>query len=96
MQVCLYNECRGYIFIIRKAMKTKTATAIEFFKNGNLEKAFSIFKTFKVGFTKDEKRNIEIAYESLSGNAKFYQSLGIDVYNCCKASVQIIQTKYGI
>ncbi|MCL1933034.1 MAG: hypothetical protein FWF53_04370 [Candidatus Azobacteroides sp.] len=44
----------------------------------DLKGALGIYKTFPLGFTKEEKRAIEIAYESLIGRAGFYQRLGID------------------
>ena len=42
-------------------METKTSKAIGLFKDGRLRDALAIFKTFKIGFTKDERRTIQIA-----------------------------------
>lgn len=58
---------------------TKTDKARAFFKNDDYKSCLRILKTFKIGFTKEEKRMLEIAYECLSGKANFYRQLGIDV-----------------
>lgn len=59
-------------------MQTKTSKAVALLKEGKLKEALRIFRTFKCGITSAEKRSIEIAYESMTGKAQFYQSLGID------------------
>ena len=74
-------------------METKTSKGILLFRSGNLKEALLIFSTFRIGFTKEEKRTLKIARESLSGNSSFYRQLGIDtdkeigekqVYYCIK------------
>lgn len=76
--------------------ETKTSQAVELFKSGRLKQALAIFKTFKIGFSDEEKRNISIAYESLCGSSKFYQSLGINVNLCIGSAVQTIKSKYNV
>lgn len=56
----------------------KTEKAKALLKEGKFKEALSIIKTFRFGFTKEEKRSIEIAYECLSGHELFYKSIGID------------------
>lgn len=56
----------------------KTEEAKALLKAGKFKEALSIIKTFRLGYTKEEKRSIEIAYESLSGHEQFYKSIGID------------------
>lgn len=56
----------------------KTEKAKALLKAGKFKEALSIIKTFRLGYTKEEKRSIEIAYECLSGHGHFYQSIGID------------------
>lgn len=56
----------------------KTEKAKTLLKAGKFKEALSIIKTFRFGFTKEEKRSIEIAYECLSGHEQFYSSIGID------------------
>lgn len=77
-------------------MKTKTAKAKELFSNGKIVEALKIFSTFKAGFTKEEKRTIQIAYESQTGNAGFYQSLGIDTNAMSNKANEIIKRVYSI
>jgi len=57
---------------------TKTQKAINYWLAGEKLKAFAIFKTFKLGLTKDEKRTLEIAHEMLLGRKSFYKQLGLD------------------
>lgn len=57
---------------------TKKQRVIALVNDGNFHKAFSIAKNFVREFSKDERRSIQIAYESNVGRA-FYESLGIDV-----------------
>lgn len=54
-------------------METKTNKAISLLRAGNLKEALLIFRTFRIGFTKEERRTLQIASESLSGNSLFYQ-----------------------
>lgn len=61
---------------------------------GAFQKALTIVKTFRIGFTKDEKRSIEIAYESLLGRDKFYQSIGIDTNKEIEKARQLLSDKY--
>ncbi|MFV0536819.1 MAG: hypothetical protein ACK5M3_05525 [Dysgonomonas sp.] len=76
--------------------QTKTDKAIELFTYGDRVGAMKIFKTFKIGFTPDERRTIEIAYESQTGNAKFYQDLGIDTDTLWQNAKEIIRQKYNL
>ena len=72
----------------------KTKQAVKLFKAGNLKDALRIFRTFRIGFSKEEKRIIQIAYESLAGNDLFYASLGINTAECILKSKQILTEKY--
>lgn len=77
-------------------MVTKTAKAKELFSNGKVVESLKIFSTFKVGFTKEEKRTIEIAYESQTGKSNFYQSLGIDTQLMSAEAESIIKRTYNL
>jgi len=59
-------------------METKTNKAVSLLRSGRLKEALAIFSTFRIGFTSEERRTLKIAHECLSGNAGFYQQLGID------------------
>lgn len=75
-------------------MITKTEKAISLFQSGCLKEAFAIFRTFRIGFTKEERRTLQIASESLTGNASFYQQIGIDTDFMISESIEIITEKY--
>lgn len=75
-------------------METKTSKAISLLHEGCLKEALSIFRTFRIGFTKDERRTLQIASESLSGNSLFYQQLGIDTAKEIEKSKSILVSKY--
>jgi len=72
----------------------KSEKAKRLFHTGDLKGALSIYKTFPFGFTKEEKRTIEIAHESLSGRESFYQSLGVNTAEMIDRSKEIITEKY--
>ena len=75
-------------------METKTSKAISLFRSGCLKEALAIFSTFRVGFTKEERRTLKIAHECLSGNAGFYRQLGIDASAEIEKSKSILIAKY--
>ncbi len=77
-------------------MDTKTQQALDFYKNGDLKKSLSIFKTFKMGFTKDEKNTLSTAYEILTGKESFYKQLGIDTVKELKIAKDILNKKYSL
>ena len=58
---------------------TKTEQVVAYVRAGEWSKAMNIAKTFRLGFTKDEIRTIEIASDTLNGNGRLYRDLGIDV-----------------
>jgi len=74
----------------------KSEKAKSLFLAGDIKGALSIYKTFPFGFTREEKRAIEIAHESLIGRAGFYQRLGIDTAAMIAQSKDIIFSKYFI
>lgn len=75
-------------------METKTNKAISLLRCGDFKAALAIFSTFRVGFTNEERRTLKIAYECLSGNAGFYQQIGIDTNSEIEKSKSILLTKY--
>lgn len=75
-------------------MRTKTEKAISLFQSGCLKEALAIFRTFRIGFTKEERRTLQIASESLTGNGDFYQQIGIDTDFMISESIEIITEKY--
>ncbi|WP_106828094.1 hypothetical protein [Parabacteroides pacaensis] len=75
-------------------MRTKTKKAIELLRSGCFKEALSIFRTFRIGFTREERRTLQIASESLSGKSLFYQQLGIDTDKEIEKSKSILASKY--
>lgn len=77
------------------AMKEyKSEKAKRLFLAGDIKGALCIYKSFPFGFTKDERRAIEIAHESLAGREAFYQSIGINTDEMISKSKDIITKKY--
>lgn len=74
--------------------ENKSDKAKRLFLAGDLKGALGIYKSFPFGFTKEEKRTIEIAHESLAGNDTFYKSLGINTAKMVSQSKEIITNKY--
>ena len=72
-----------------KVDKVKSLLAAEAF-----QEALTIVKTFCIGFSKEEKRSIEIAHEVLTGNEKFYQALGIDTEKEIRSAHKILIDKF--
>ena len=74
--------------------ETKTQQAVSLLKFGNVKGALRIFKTFQIGFSKEEKRLIEIASDCLCGMSDFYSSLGIDCQKIIDDAVNVVRSKY--
>ncbi|MDR1459888.1 MAG: hypothetical protein LBI60_06710 [Bacteroidales bacterium] len=56
----------------------KTDKARQFLESGDFKSALGIVRNFRIGIAPNDIRTFQIAFESLSGNEKFYQQLGID------------------
>lgn len=76
-------------------IKTKTEQAIDAFKQGSLKHAFRMMFRFR-GFTKEEKRVIQIAYECMAGKEAFYVSLGINPGTIITQAIDSVSRRYGI
>lgn len=74
--------------------RTKVDKVKSLLAAGDFQKALTIVKTFRIGFSKEEKRSIQIAYESLSGHDHFYRSLGIDTDKEIERTRQLLADKY--
>jgi hypothetical protein len=77
-------------------METKTSKAVALFQDGNTTAALKIFKSFRIGFSRDENRTLEIAYESMTGSEMFYRNIGIDTEMVKVKASEIIKVKYNI
>lgn len=76
--------------------QTKTEKAVDLFKLGNVVEALGIFKTFRIGFSADERRTIQIAHESMTGKESFYKSIKIDTEAIKTQALQLIKSKYNL
>lgn len=74
--------------------KTKVDKVKSLLAAGAFQKALAIVKTFRIGFSKEEKRSIEIAYESLNGHERFYRALGINTDREIERTRQLLADKY--
>ena len=75
-------------------METKTQKAIQLLKAGELLPSIRIFCTFRIGFTKEEHRTLQIAKDVLNGHGAFYTSIGVDGRQKVEESVKILHEKY--
>ena len=77
-----------------RQIQTRTSNAIELLKDGKTKKALAIFRTFRMGFSKSERRTIQIASETMNGFGGLYQSLGIDTDMEVRNAMSILKSKY--
>lgn len=63
-------------------------------RRGDVKEALKIFRTFRLGWNKEEKRTIDIACECLCGKSDFYTSLGIDCSQVVDEAVKLLKAKY--
>lgn len=77
-------------------METKTQRAISLFQQGKIKASMALFSRFKLGFTMEQHRMIEIARECIDDDRRtsFYKSIGIDVDAMIDEAKHIIKTKY--
>ena len=75
-------------------MPTKTERALLMFRAGDYRGAFSIFSTFRVGFTREETRTLQIASESLGGHAEFTRVSELIRTPRMSKAKEIIRNKY--
>lgn len=73
---------------------TKTEQVVGYVRAGEWSKAMNIAKTFRLGFTKDEIRTIEIASDTLNGNGRLYRDLGIDVAVEVSKCKELLKKRY--
>lgn len=72
----------------------KTDKVRALLNTGHFKDALTIVKTFRLGFNKEEKRSIQIAYETLSGHGDFYRQLGIKVDEIIEDTKKMLIDKY--
>lgn len=75
--------------------QTKTDKALAAFKAGDVKQAFRLMFRFH-GFSHEDKRTIQIAYECMAGKREFYSSLGIDTEDIINKAVACVSARYGV
>lgn len=76
------------------AIESKTQKACSLLRSGDVKESLKIFRTFRIGWSKEEKRIIDIASDCLCGMSDFYASLGIDCQNVVNKAVKVLRKKY--
>lgn len=72
----------------------KTDKVIFLLRGGDYVGALSIAKTFRQGFTKEQRRTLQIASEVLGGNGGFYRQLGIDTEKMVSDAKKLLNETY--
>lgn len=75
---------------------TKTQIALAAIQNGDTAKCFSILKTFRLGFTKEEKRTLEMASDIAHGLGRIYLQLGYNTCEITEKARMIVKNKYNV
>ena len=79
-------------------METKTQRAISLYQQGKIKASMALFSRFKMGFTQEQRRVLQIAYECTGDerNEAFHTSIGVDVGSMISQAHNIIKTKYKL
>lgn len=77
-------------------MKSRTDVAVQYLRVGDYSKALSIFSTFRMGFTKEQIRTMEIASDTVKGNGRIYKQLGINVNDVVDKAIKLLKEKYRV
>lgn len=75
---------------------TKTQEALKLLNDGKIKESLKIFKTFKIGFSVEEKKQIARASEMLNGYSLFYFQLGYKLEDEVNKALKIIRRNYEI
>lgn len=73
---------------------TKKQQVTDYLKKNDLKNALRIAKTFTIELNKDQQRSVQIAYESLTGKASYYQQLGIDTTSQLQIAESVLRSIY--
>jgi hypothetical protein len=73
-------------------MKRKIDLAVEFFQDGNVKEALKIAKTFKIGLTYEEHKQIVRGYECMV-HGDFYKQIGKNIEDEVSKGIQLFKDK---
>lgn len=75
-------------------MIKKTDIVREAIANGDMKKALSIAKGFRLGISKEQQSIMARAYECMV-HPDFYTSIGIDLSKAIQEGVSVVTAMYG-
>lgn len=70
---------------------TKTETVKQMFLSGNRKAALRMAKDFKIGITRQEANDMQLAYECMV-HGEFYRQLGMDTDEVIKKGITTFQS----
>lgn len=73
-------------------MIRKTDLAVEFFQQGNVKEALKIAKTFKIGLTYEEHKQIVRGYECMV-HGDFYRQIGKNIEDEIEKGIGLFRDK---
>lgn len=76
-------------------MQSKTEKVISFLQSRDYKGALAIARGFKVGFTKGERRILQIASDVENGNDRIYIQIGINVTEIVNNAKRLLIERYG-
>ena len=75
---------------------SKTEKALKLISSGDWKSGLQLIRKFRIGFTKEEMRIVEIASDVLNGHENFYLCLKIDTQKVVLDCKKIISEKYKV
>lgn len=73
----------------------KTEMARQLYESGNYVSALRICRNFRIGVPEVNRRDMQIAYECMTGNESFYRSIGIDTEQIIEHSKEILRNLFA-
>ena len=75
-------------------MENKTAAVKRLVSEGNIKKALSIAKSFRLDVTKDQQSKMTRAYECMV-HPDFYRSIGTDIQGAVDEGLAVLTSMFG-
>ena len=77
-------------------METKTQKAVKLISSGDWKSGLQLIRTFRIGFSTEDKRLVQIASDVLNGHGQFYKNLGLDIDKVVSDCKDFLSKKYHI
>ena len=78
---------------MRKINKTETARLM--YESGDIVSALRICRNFRIGVPEENRREMQIAYECMTGKESFYRSLGIDTELMIEQGKEVVRNLFA-